>query len=91
MVNSEELLLKKTFSDKEVLSALTLIGQLGLNLIVTLLIFFFISMYLDKKLNTGNILLIIGTIAGIFSGVYLNYRHLKKYYEKEENKHGNIS
>ena len=73
---------KEFWKDKELLQSLALIGRLGLNTVISLLIFFFTFLYLDKKFGAGNILLIVGILLGIFTGVYINYKQLKRFYDK---------
>ncbi len=65
--------------NKEILKYLQLIGQLGFLAIISLLIFFFIFLYLDRLFNTGGLLLLPGIILGIISGFLVAYRHLKKF------------
>ncbi|MFA5498644.1 MAG: AtpZ/AtpI family protein [Candidatus Cloacimonadia bacterium] len=74
--------------DRGFIRYLSYITQLGLNMVIPLLIFFFLSLWLDRKLQTNNIILVIGTILGIVSGFLINYRFLKPLFremgEKEE-------
>jgi len=79
----KKLLQKLRIKDRETLEGLTLISQLGLNIVVSLLIFFLIFLWLDRKLQTNNILLFAGIILGIACGIYLNYKHLKRFYDKK--------
>ena len=78
-----KLLKKLQIKDREIVQNLALIGHLGLNMVISLLIFFFLFLWLDRKLQTGNILLVLGIIIGIFSGVYINFRYLKRFYDKK--------
>ena len=75
---------KLQFKDQEILQSLSLIGHLGLNVVVSLLIFFLFFLWLDRKLQTGNVLLIFGILIGIFAGFYLNYRFLKRFYDQKK-------
>ena len=79
-----KLLQKLQIKDQEILQSLSLIGHLGLNVVVSLLIFFLFFLWLDRKLHAGNVLLIIGICIGVFSGFYLNYRFLKRFYDKKK-------
>lgn len=79
-------MLKELLTDKEVMNSIALIGRLGLNIIISLLIFFLPALYIDNLLNAGYIILTAGILMGIISGVYLNYRQLKKYYENKPDK-----
>lgn len=79
-----KILLKKLqIKDKEFVRYLSVVGRIGLNIVVSLLSFFFLFLWLDRRLQTGNVLLIIGIILGVFSGVYLNYKYLKPFYTNE--------
>ncbi|MBC8385979.1 MAG: AtpZ/AtpI family protein [Candidatus Cloacimonetes bacterium] len=71
-------------ADKEILQYLSLITQLGLTVIVSIMIFFFLFLYLDRKFQTKGILIAIGTFLGVISGIYNGYTILKKFYEKSE-------
>jgi ATP synthase protein I len=79
-----KLLKKLQIKDPEILRNLTIIGRLGLNIIISLLVFFLLFLWLDRRLGTGNILLFVGIIIGIFSGFYLNYTYLKEYLEDRD-------
>jgi F0F1-type ATP synthase assembly protein I len=68
--------------DQTILKYFGLVSQLGLSFISAFLILFFLFLFLDKKLKTNGILLIIGTILGVASGIFTAYKILKKYYEK---------
>ena len=69
-------------SDKEIIKHLGLLTQLGLTVICSILIFFFIFLYLDKKYETNGILMAAGIVLGVLIGVYSAYRMLRKFYEK---------
>ena len=69
--------------DKTILKYFGLVSQLGLSFISSLLIFFFLFLFLDKKLKTNGILMIIGTVLGVAAGIFAAYKILKRYYEKQ--------
>ena len=53
---------KQKILDKDLLKHLSLLGQLGLAVITSILIFFFVFLYLDRKLQTGGVLVGVGYI-----------------------------
>lgn len=76
--------MKKAFlpRDNEIWRYLSLLTQLGLNMIIPLLFFFFLSLWLDRKLDAHNIILILGVVTGVVSGFILNYRTLKPFFKR---------
>lgn len=73
---------KQKILDKDLLKHLSLLGQLGLTVISSILIFFFVFLYLDRKLQTGGILVGVGVFLGVIAGVMAAYKLLKGFYEK---------
>ena len=73
---------KQKILDKELLKHLSLLGQLGLTVVSSILIFFFVFLYLDRKLQTGGILVGVGVFLGVIAGVLAAYKLLKRFYEK---------
>lgn len=78
-------MLKEIIRDKEIMKAVGLLGRLGLNIVISLLIFFFPALYIENRFPSGNLILLTGIILGIVSGIYINYNHLKRYYGKDRN------
>ncbi|HHE37904.1 MAG TPA: AtpZ/AtpI family protein [Candidatus Cloacimonetes bacterium] len=72
----------KKLINNELLTYISLITQVGLTFIISLLIFFFLFLYLDKKLQTNGILTGIGTLLGVFSGFYASYKLIKRFIGK---------
>jgi ABC-type antimicrobial peptide transport system permease subunit len=72
---------KKIKINIEIVQYLRIITQIGLTVVGSILIFFFLFLFLDKKLNTRGILLPIGIIIGIVSGFICSYRILKRFYK----------
>ena len=68
----------------EVMKYIGLISQLGLTFITSLLILFFLFLFLDRKLQTNGILLIPGLILGVLSGGVAVYRLITRFYRLEE-------
>lgn len=66
--------------DPTLLKALSLITQLGLTMVSSIVIFLLIGRWLDNLYETGNLFLIIGVICGILSGMLSNYIILRKFY-----------
>ncbi len=77
-------MLKKD-SDRELLSNLGLVVQLGLTMAISIVGLFLLGFYLDRKLHTKGILLIVGILLGIVSGAISCY-NLIKHYEKKRTK-----
>ena len=73
---------KQKILDKELLKNLGLVTQLGLSVIVSVLIFLFGFIYLDKKLHTEGRLIIVGVILGVIVGIVTAYRLIQRFYEK---------
>ena len=71
---------KKKNLNKEWYKYFSLISQLGLVVVSSILIFFFLFLYLDRKFNTNGILMAVGVFLGVITGVLGAYRLLKKIY-----------
>ncbi|MCR4990002.1 MAG: AtpZ/AtpI family protein [Lachnospiraceae bacterium] len=71
--------------NKDVYRTLTLITQFGINMLVPIFICSFAGIYLDKKLGTDFIMIILFFI-GAISGGYNIYRLSKRYFKKDERK-----
>jgi len=70
--------------DSEIIKYLTLITQLGLTVIISILVLFLIFLYLDRKLHTNGILMVIGIVVGVLTGILSAYQMLKKFYRRNE-------
>ncbi len=70
--------------NKEILRNIGLVTQLGLVVISSLLIFFFVFLYLDNKFQTKGVLSIAGVLLGVSAGILGAYRLLKRVYQKDE-------
>lgn len=76
---------KKLFPmDGEVFKYIGLLTQLGLTFISSLLIIFFLFLFLDRKFQTNGILLIPGLILGVLAGGVTVYRLIIRFYRAEE-------
>ncbi|MCD4796696.1 MAG: AtpZ/AtpI family protein [Candidatus Cloacimonetes bacterium] len=71
---------KKKNLNKEWYKYFSLISQLGLVVVSSILIFFFLFLYLDRKFNTNGILMAVGVFLGVILGVLGAYRLLRKIY-----------
>jgi ATP synthase protein I len=55
-------------------SALALLGQVGLVLVIPMLIGIFAGLFIDKQLHSSPIATLIGLLLGLAAGVYGVYR-----------------
>ncbi len=74
---------KKNRLNNELLKYISLITQLGLTVISSILIFLVGAVYLEKKFQTNGILILVGVLIGVAAGVFAAYKLLKKTLEKE--------
>lgn len=66
---------------REILRNFALISELGLSVVVSVLIFIFAFVYLDKKLNTDGKIVIVGVVLGVIVGIMAAYRLLQKHFK----------
>jgi F0F1-type ATP synthase assembly protein I len=57
---------------------LTLVTQLGLTMVGSIALCFFIGYYLDRRLHTQGLFIVIFTILGILGGAVTVYRQIQK-------------
>ena len=74
---------KKNRLNNELLKYISLITQLGLTVISSILIFLVGAIYLENKFQTDGILILVGVLIGAAAGVFAAYKILKKTLEKE--------
>jgi len=79
---------RKNQLNSELLKYISLITQLGLTVISSILILLVVSIYLEKKLQTNGIIILIGILIGTVVGVFSAYKLLKKSIEKDNKKYG---
>ena len=53
---------------------IVLVAQIGINLALPIAGGTYVGAYLDQKFSTGSVFLFIGTLLGIFSGIYGAYK-----------------
>lgn len=73
---------------KSVYRSLTMISQFGINMIVPIFLCSALGMFLDKKLGTSFIMIIlffIGAVAG-FRNIYILAKKVMNHSDKEENR-----
>ncbi|MDA3812666.1 MAG: AtpZ/AtpI family protein [Candidatus Cloacimonetes bacterium] len=74
---------KKNPLNNELLKYISLVTQLGLTVIGSILIFLVGALYLEKKFQTEGVLILVGVLIGVVAGVFAAYRLLKKSLENE--------
>jgi uncharacterized membrane protein required for colicin V production len=83
-VRKEQLLAEMRMKDYGFVKYLALAGQLGLVMIISILVWFFLSRYLIKVLGIGQIWQVLGVVLGIFTGMLGTYKLLKTVISKSE-------
>ncbi|MDD6491568.1 MAG: AtpZ/AtpI family protein [Firmicutes bacterium] len=68
--------------NRSVYQALTMIGQFGINMLVPVFICSFLGMFLDRKLGT-NFLVVILFFVGAVAGGYNVYRFARQIFQSE--------
>lgn len=68
----------------EILRAISLLTQLGLVMISSIILFFLVGFYLEGVFHTGNILLIFFILTGVISGFIADYKILSKFLQKKK-------
>ena len=74
---------RKNQLNSELLKYISLTSQLGLTVIGSILILLAVSIYLEKKFQTNGLIILIGILIGVVSGVFSAYKLLKKSIEKD--------
>ena len=60
--------------DSNTWTALALLGQVGLTIVISMLIGLGIGLFIDRQFNTAPIATLIGLLLGLAAGVYGVYR-----------------
>ncbi len=74
---------KKNPLNNELIKYISLISQLGFTIIGSILLFLAGAIFLERKLKTDGIVILIGVLLGVVTGVFAAYKLLKKTLEKE--------
>ena len=75
---------RKSQLNNELLKYISLVTQLGLTIISSILIFLVGAIFLEKRFQTDGVLILIGVLIGVVAGIFAAYRLLKKTLEKVE-------
>ena len=59
---------------------INLLIKLGISMIISIGLGFFINFYIYKKFNSFSSIIIIGTFLGVLMGFYLIYLQLKRFF-----------
>ena len=69
--------------NNEIFQYFTLITQLGLTVILSILLCTFLFIFLDSKINSNGILIPVGVILGVLIGILSAYKLIKRSFEKK--------
>ncbi len=70
--------------DKGILSALTLLTQLGLVMIASVLLWVLIVFYLKRLFFLHDLFLILGAVLGVATGFWADYHIIIQYFKKQD-------
>lgn len=70
----------------EKLKPLALVGQIGIDIVSSIVISYLIGYGLDKLFRTNGVFSILFIIIGVAAGFYNFYRSVKYYFKKKDNK-----
>ena len=79
---------RKSQLNSELIKYISLVTQLGLTVVGSILLFLVGAIYLEKKFQTDGILILIGVLVGVAAGVFAAYKLLKKTLEKNDSNNG---
>lgn len=74
----------------EKLKPLALVGQIGIDIVSSIVISYLVGYGLDKLFKTNGVFSIIFIIIGVLAGFYNFYRCVKYYFKKKDNKESEI-
>jgi len=74
---------RKSQLNSELIKYISLVTQLGLTVIGSILIVLAGAIYLEKKFQTDGVLILIGVLIGAAAGILAAYKLLKRYLEKD--------
>ena len=74
--------------DRSVFRALTLISQFGINMLVPIGLMTFLGVYLDKRLGTSYLVILLFFVGALAGGRNV-YQMAKKFFGKKEQKDDN--
>jgi ATP synthase protein I len=58
--------------------SLALVGQLGFTIAIPIALFAILGSFLDGKVQSGHVFLLLGLLLGLISGIYGAYRLLSR-------------
>ena len=76
---------QKRSYDRSVFQALTLISQFGINMLVPIGLMTFLGVYLDKRLGTSYLVILLFFVGALAGGRNV-YQMAKKFFGKKEQK-----
>lgn len=76
---------RKRSYDRSVFQALTLISQFGINMLVPIGLMTFLGVYLDKRLGTSYLVILLFFVGALAGGRNV-YQMAKKFFGKKEQK-----
>lgn len=77
---------KKTPTDNTAWLYFSLIVEIGMNMVLSILLFLALGLWLEKKLKLGGVAIIIGIIIGVLGGFYNSYKAILALDKKAQKK-----
>lgn len=69
---------KKTYKNQTVMKYLSLLFQLSMTMVGSILICFSIGLYIERKLSSNGIWIMVGTLVGVCVGFFAVFKVLTK-------------
>ncbi|MDP8267746.1 MAG: AtpZ/AtpI family protein [Candidatus Tenebribacter davisii] len=74
---------RKTKLNSELLRYLSLVSQLGITVISSILIALVVAVFIEKRVQSDGIVILVGVLIGVAAGIFAAYKLLKKILEKD--------
>ena len=77
-MGSDEVMKKKPYKNQTVMKYLSLLFQLSMTMVGSILICFAIGLYIERKLSSNGISIMVGTLVGVCVGFFAVFKVLAK-------------
>jgi len=82
------MLKRKKLINSEILKYISLVSQLGFVMISSILVLLIPAVFLERKFQTNGVLILIGVLFGVITGIFAVYKLLKRMLFEQDEKNG---